>query len=132
MINARVTNIQDAPRQDRILERINNADAGPCFARNKVRTGFWFGTSLMLSRFDGSLCTSVTSAGPAAVFGQPFGLMTAFPQLEKTSPAFVSGGCCTANPKVKWSALERSPNVSHPILSHGLLQSRQDISCDWL
>jgi hypothetical protein len=29
---------------------------------------------------------------------------------------------------VKWFALERSPNVSHPILSHGLPESRQDIS----
>jgi hypothetical protein len=55
-------------------------------------------------------------------------LMTAFPQPEKMPPTFLSGDCCRGNPKVKWFALERSPNVSHPIVSHGLLQSRQDIS----
>jgi hypothetical protein len=79
----------------------------------------------------GSLCNSQRSAGPAALFGQPFGLVTAFRQPEKTPPAFLSGDCCLGKPKVKWFGLERSPNISHPILSHGLLQSRQDISCDW-
>jgi hypothetical protein len=59
-------------------------------------------------------------------------LLTAFPQPEKTRAAFLSGDCCSGNPKVKWFALERSPNVSHPILSHGLPKSRQDIFSDWL
>jgi len=59
-------------------------------------------------------------------------LVTAFPQPEKTRAAFLSGDCCSGNPKVKWFALKRSPNVSHPILSHGLPKSWQDISGDLL
>jgi hypothetical protein len=59
--------------------------------------------------------------------GQSFSLVTAFPQPEKTPAAFLSTDCCIRNPKVKWFGLERSPNVSHPILSPGLLQFRQDI-----
>jgi hypothetical protein len=66
------------------------------------------------------------------LFGQPFGLVIVFPEPEKTPPAFLSADCCTGNPKVKWFALGRSPNVSHAILSHGLLQSGMDISGDWL
>ena len=40
----------------------------------------------------------------------------------KTPPAFLSGDCCCGKPKVKWFALERSPNVSYPIVSHGFSQ----------
>lgn len=46
----------------------------------------------------------------------------------ENAAAFVSGHCSSGNPKVKWFALERSPNVSHLILSHGSPKSRQDIS----
>ena len=68
-----------------------------------------------------------TSTEPTALVGQSFSLVTVFPQPQKTPAAFLSTGCCVRNPEVKWFGLERSPNVSHPILSHVLLQSRQDI-----
>jgi len=85
-----------------------------------------------LKSIEGSLGNPQTSADPTAVFGEWFGLLTAFPQPEKTPAAFLSGDCCSGNPKVKWFALERSPNVSHPILSYGLPKSRQDIFSDRL
>lgn len=86
----------------------------------------------MLKSIEGSFSNPQTSADHTALRGQWFGLVTAFPQPEKTPAAFVSGHCCPGNPKVKWFGLDRSPNVSHPTLSHGSLQSRQDISSDGL
>ena len=49
-------------------------------------------------------------------------------QPQKTFAAFPSGDCCLAHPKVKLSASERSPNVSHQLLSHSLPESLRDIS----
>ena len=86
----------------------------------------------MLKSIEGSLGNAQTSADPTALFGQSFNLVTALPQPQKTLAAFLSRDCCSGNPKVKWFALERSPNVSHPILSHGLPESPQDISSDRL
>jgi hypothetical protein len=51
-----------------------------------------------------------TSTDPTTLFGQ----WLAFPQPQKTLAAFFFGDCCLGHPKVKWFALERSPNVSHP------------------
>ena len=58
-----------------------------------------------------------TNPRAAPLCGQSVGLLTAFPQSKKTPAALVSGDCCPGNPNVKWFALERSPNFSHPILS---------------
>src|SRR6266550_9349434 len=81
----------------------------------------------MLKSIEGSFSNPQPSADHTALCGQLFGLVTVFPQPEKTPAAFVSGHCSPGNPKMKWFALERSPNVSHLILSHGSPKSRQDI-----
>ena len=69
---------------------------------------------------------------PTTLGGQSIGLLTAFPWPKKTPAACLSGDCWPGNPKMKWFALERSPNVSHPEVSHRLAESRQDIFCDRL
>jgi hypothetical protein len=46
----------------------------------------------------------------------------------KTLAAFHSSDCCLGHPKVKLFASERSPNVSHQLLSHSLPESLRDIS----
>src|SRR4030095_1495288 len=81
-----------------------------------------------LKSIEGSLSNPQTSADPTTLCGQRFGLVIAFPPPENTPAAFVSAHCSPGNPKVKWSALERSPNVSHLILSHGSPKFRKDIS----
>jgi hypothetical protein len=48
-------------------------------------------------------------------------------QRPKTLAALLSGDCCLAGPKLKWFALERSPNIPHAQLSHGLPESLQHI-----
>ena len=82
----------------------------------------------MLKSIEGSLATLKRQRILLPCAGQRFGLVIAFPPPENTPAAFVSGHCSPGNPKVKWFALERSPNVSHLILSHGSPKSRQDIS----
>jgi hypothetical protein len=64
-------------------------------------------------QIESSLSNLQTSADPTTLSGQSFGLLTGFPQLEKTPAASLSGDCCLGYPKVKRFALERSPNVSH-------------------
>ena len=116
----------------RMTERTNNADAARDFGRNKVEVVFRSRTSVVLSQLKGSSSNPQTSADPTALVGQSVSPLTVFPQPKETSPAFLSADCCVRNPKVKWSALERSPNVSHAILSHGLPDSRQHIAYDCL
>jgi hypothetical protein len=50
------------------------------------------------------------------------------PQPQKTLAAFQSGDCCLGHPKMKLFASERSPNLSHQLLSHSLPESLRDIS----
>jgi hypothetical protein len=60
-----------------------------------------------------SLSDLKQSADSTSLSGRSLGLATAFPQSQKTLAAFLSGDRCLGHPKVKWFALERSPNVSH-------------------
>jgi hypothetical protein len=82
----------------------------------------------VLKSIEGSLSNPQTSDGSyylvltAVQFGDR--LSTA----GENAAAFISGHCSPGSPKVKWFALERSPNVSHLILSHGSPKSWQDIS----
>jgi hypothetical protein len=50
------------------------------------------------------------------------------PQAKETLAAFHSGDCCLGHPKMKLFASERSPNLSHQLLSHSLPESLRDIS----
>ena len=55
-----------------------------------------------------------------AVVARPDGPL---PQPQKTLAAFQSGDCCLGHPKMKLFASERSPNLSHQLLSHSLPES---------
>jgi hypothetical protein len=59
--------------------------------------------------------------------GQSFVLLPAFPEPKNTSATCLPANSCSGNPEVKWFTLKRSPNVPHPILSHGLAEFRQGI-----
>jgi hypothetical protein len=94
-----------------------DADAGPGFVREKlgVVSRFRPSTSSAIKPFEIKLNPDSATLRRQRIpcCSGSRSVWRSLPQPQKTLAAFRSDDCCLGHPKVKWFALERSPNVSH-------------------